>query len=327
MAGDVVVRLSQLVTALSANPGVGLASEKLASFSGVPHEVANEDLEMLSSWFPIYSEPEETEDFAQHRLWYYDESVDRGSPSFRLSVKETMELLSCLETERDPVICQLMKKLLSSLFPAAERQKGRPRNRRLIKGGKPPFDQLQPSELIYQLAQSCGKRRLIIEYTNQKGENSKRSVDPLGLVYCWTAGAWYLIAYSLHNEEIRSFRIERIRRYREAGQADTYETFCLQDYLADAWGAQVTSQLYEVKVRFYDDFHTISRVRRETQDRRWGALEQEEDDTFIYTDLISGLNEFRVWVRSFGESAEVLEPQKLRADLIESYQRILERYE
>ncbi|MGE5482073.1 MAG: WYL domain-containing protein [Bacteroidota bacterium] len=34
----------------------------------------------------------------------------------------------------------------------------------------------------------------------------------------------------------------------------------------------------------------------------------------------------RVWLRSFGESAEVLEPAELRASMLESALRILERY-
>ncbi len=326
MGGDIVVRLSQLICALSAHPGEGLSSQELANLCGAAHEVVNADLEMLSSCFPIYFSPEDTEDFKQPRLWYYEELGRHVQPAFRLSVKETMELLACLEAEHDPIICGIRSQLEHTLLPSGEdRERIRSQQRCIYKGGKPPYDALQPSERIYQLAQLCGRRRLVIQYKKQNGELSKRSIDPLGLVYCWTTGAWYLVAYSLPQKDYRNFRVGRILSYQELGAADSYETFSLKDYLAPAWGVQVAETIYEVKIRFYDDYNVHSRVRRETQGRSFAKLEKEPSGTLLYTDLVAGLKEIRVWVRSFGASAEVLEPEKLRKELIDSYQRILER--
>ncbi len=54
-------------------------------------------------------------------------------------------------------------------------------------------------------------RRLRIRYEDRNRAPSTRSIDPLGLVS--KAGIWYLIARS--NDELRSFRVERIRAAEE----------------------------------------------------------------------------------------------------------------
>ena len=45
-----------------------------------------------------------------------------------------------------------------------------------------------------------------------------------------------------------------------------------------------------------------------------------------YTDIVMGLSEFRTWLRSFGSSAMVLEPESLRDELVASARRMKEMY-
>jgi predicted DNA-binding transcriptional regulator YafY len=54
-------------------------------------------------------------------------------------------------------------------------------------------------------------RRVRIRYEDRNRASSTRTVDPLGLVS--KAGVWYLVAR--HGEELRSFRVDRIRNVEE----------------------------------------------------------------------------------------------------------------
>lgn len=322
MAKDRMIRLGQLITVLSA--AQALSTQELAYLCGAPVEIVNDDLEKLSYCFPIYSDSENDD---QPGYWYYEEQDFQ--PAFQLTVKEAVELLDCLEEgQDDPVICSISERLIKAIVPNVENLPRINRVRRLFKGHKPPWDELQPAELLYELVGYCGNRRLDLTYKNQKGEVSRRAIDPLGLVYCWSHGAWYLVAFSPADQGYRHFRVERIEAIREIGPMpeNNYQDFCLEKHFAYAWGIQVAAEKHDVVVRFYDDYNVISRVRRETQDRPQAKLEKESSRTYIYTDQVAGLSEIKVWLRSFGASAEVLEPKKLRDELIESYQRILDRY-
>jgi predicted DNA-binding transcriptional regulator YafY len=54
------------------------------------------------------------------------------------------------------------------------------------------------------------KRILEITYTNSSGQESKRSIEPLGLIFY--AFSWHLIAWCHLREEYRDFKVSRIGR-------------------------------------------------------------------------------------------------------------------
>jgi len=104
------------------------------------------------------------------------------------------------------------------------------------------------------------------------------------------------------------------------------EGFDLDDYLEGQWGVY-RGEPVKVRVRFYDDYNVISRVRAETAHRGHAALAQVGPGVWEYSDTVLGDAEFRVWLRSFGSSAEVLEPASMRDDLIASARRMKSIYE
>ncbi|MDE6914926.1 MAG: WYL domain-containing protein, partial [Lachnospiraceae bacterium] len=54
---------------------------------------------------------------------------------------------------------------------------------------------------------------------------------------------------------------------------------------------------------------------------------QVENNKIIYTDTISGLSDFAKYLRKFGKSAHVIEPQALKNKMKQSFERTLARYE
>jgi predicted DNA-binding transcriptional regulator YafY len=169
-------------------------------------------------------------------------------------------------------------------------------------------------------------------------------VSPLGIIYYWVLDAWYLVSVADSesrwmrralplpscgegpHRNLQLWRLDRIKSLSVTDIPFTYpQDFDLHALFADRWGLQGGDRMH-VRVRFYNDFNVVSRMRAETAHRRNRVLREEPDGTWIYEDDIVGFDDFRMWLRSFGASAEVLGPERLRAAMRESALKMLERY-
>jgi predicted DNA-binding transcriptional regulator YafY len=73
-------------------------------------------------------------------------------------------------------------------------------------------------EAVLGLADAIRRRRRIrIDYRTFAGERSRRELSPLGLVV--HAGRWYLAAHDHGREDLRTFRVDRIRKTALAAEA------------------------------------------------------------------------------------------------------------
>jgi predicted DNA-binding transcriptional regulator YafY len=73
-------------------------------------------------------------------------------------------------------------------------------------------------DAVLGLADAIGRRRRIrIDYRTFAGERSQRELSPLGLVV--HAGRWYLAAHDHGRDDLRTFRVDRIRKTTLAAQA------------------------------------------------------------------------------------------------------------
>lgn len=169
-------------------------------------------------------------------------------------------------------------------------------------------------------------------------------VSPLGTIYYWVLDAWYLVSEADpksrwmrralpppscgegSHRNLQLWRLDRIKSLSVTDIPFTYpQDFDLHALFADRWGLQGGDRMH-VRVRFYNDFNVVNRVRAETAHRQNRVLREEPDGTWIYEDDVVGFDDFRMWLRSFGASAEVLEPESLRAAMRESALKMLERY-
>ncbi|MNP01446.1 hypothetical protein D3C76_932610 [compost metagenome] len=60
---------------------------------------------------------------------------------------------------------------------------------------------------------------------------------------------------------------------------------------------------------------------------QWGQIVDEEERAFIYEITVNGTTEIKPWLRSFGSSCEVLEPDSLRREMIAEWKEIRSYYE
>ncbi|MFC3800692.1 helix-turn-helix transcriptional regulator [Cohnella sp. GCM10012308] len=94
-----------------------------------------------------------------------------------------------------------------------------------------PIDGAYQSHLQW-LEEAAGQgRTLEMDYDKGRGEpSSSRLFDPYGIVY-WK-GHWYAVGHCRYREEVRSFRVDRIRGLRQTDeQFDRPASFSAKDYL------------------------------------------------------------------------------------------------
>lgn len=163
-------------------------------------------------------------------------------------------------------------------------------------------------------------RRVRISYEDRNKAASTRVVDPLGLVS--KAGVWYLVARV--GEELRSFRVERIRSADElAEHFERPEEFDLERYWSES------SARFAQASRSADCVVTL-RARHEALDRitaYWPAeiLSRRKRDAIVRVTFPGpeiAVFHLLVWC----DAAALLEPAELRGAVVAAAQRALKRY-
>lgn len=135
----------------------------------------------------------------------------------------------------------------------------------------------------------------------------------------------YAFGYCQPQNEIRTFKIERIERIELL--RTTYQIppdFNAQDLLSDAWGIWFTNDPPE-KVELL--FHP--RVAQRVGETRWHRSEQvvlQEDGSLLWSALIAEPREMIPWVRGWGADVEVLSPQWMREEMYEQSQKLWNIY-
>ncbi len=179
-----------------------------------------------------------------------------------------------------------------------------------------------PRELLTALRRAVwDDRRVRIRYEDRNRKATLRSVDPLGLVS--KAGVWYLIARS--EGELRSFRVERIRRAQELPERfDRPADFDLERYWADS------SARFAEASRGYDFVVTL-RARNELLENLtyyWPAeiVERGTSESLIRV-TFPGKEVALFQALAWSEMATLVEPAALCEEIVRRAQRALQRYD
>jgi len=151
----------------------------------------------------------------------------------------------------------------------------------------------------------------IVYFTRERGEESKREVDPYGMVF--HEGAFYLVAYCHERKDIRTFLVDRIRVAQDAGKKfEMPRDFSASSHFRNAWGILRGRLLVKVRARFD---RTVAQLVREG---RWHPTQRIEDGPaggVILNVEVAGWEEIRRWLMGFGSAVEVLEPVDLRESI------------
>ena len=153
-------------------------------------------------------------------------------------------------------------------------------------------------------------------YYNSELTITEQTVEPLKLLF--KSHSWYLIAFSRHREEIRTYKLSRIRNLQITDQL--FDRTLPADFsLTPAYQEDYNIPLFKLRFsekiayKVYDEFQ--EEYIKKLED---GTLEvtfryQLSDWTFLY-------------LLSFGEYVEIIEPVEARMLLKEKAQKILALY-
>ncbi|MGL4695960.1 helix-turn-helix transcriptional regulator [Enterococcus larvae] len=163
------------------------------------------------------------------------------------------------------------------------------------------------------------KQRIVeFDYYNREGEKSFRRVEPIQVWF--KSKSWYLKAFSLAKQDIRLFKIGRIKNL-----VVTDKSFASRDplSLSDTPDTSTPEEQNLVKIRLrieperafrvFDDFHE-------------SMIEKQPDGGFIVTVFWPEDNWLYGFILSFGRYAEVLEPAHIRAIIKNEAQIISKKY-
>lgn len=178
-----------------------------------------------------------------------------------------------------------------------------------------------PRDLLTALRRAVwDDRRLRIRYEDRNKAASTRVIDPLGLVS--KAGVWYLVAR--YDEELRSFRVERIRSADElAERFERPDEFDLEQYWSES------SARFAQTSRSADCVVTL-RARHDALERitaYWPAeiVSRRAHDALVRITFPG--SEIAVFhLLAWSDAAALVEPAELRDAVIAAARRALKRY-
>ncbi|MBI3979579.1 MAG: WYL domain-containing protein [Chloroflexi bacterium] len=150
----------------------------------------------------------------------------------------------------------------------------------------------------------------------RKGD--ERLLDPYFIEPSGTGHSCYVIGFDHYSNEVRTFKVERIRDIELTG--DEYgvpDNWKARDYLKASWGI---SHDVEVEIHLRFSRAVASRVKESI----WHPsqrLADDSDGTLLFSVRVAGILEITPWILSWGDEVEVLSPAELRNHIGEIAQR------
>ncbi|MDP9243342.1 MAG: WYL domain-containing protein [Actinomycetota bacterium] len=153
-----------------------------------------------------------------------------------------------------------------------------------------------------------GRRAIRFGYRDARGEDSRREIDPYGLVA--RAGQWYVVGFDHVRKEVRAFRLSRFASdVSDAGEGSAPP---------EGFGAaeHVTSGPWESEPGMEDATAVVAL----SPDVAWWASGSDAKvaaDGWTRSRIeVRNRETFLAWVLSLGPDAEVLEPPELRSAVV-----------
>lgn len=174
-------------------------------------------------------------------------------------------------------------------------------------------EKIKISDLQYAI---LNKNVIQICYFNSELKKSERQIEPLRLFF--KSHAWYMVGYCRLKEQIRNFRLSRIRNLQIMPEIFDRE-LPLDDLLASEWKEE--SIIPELKLKFSP--HIAHRVYDEFQENQ---ICLNEDGNYYVTVPYEINNWTLHYLLSFGKYVEVIEPENARIMLKEKAAEIVRIY-
>ncbi len=169
---------------------------------------------------------------------------------------------------------------------------------------------------IEVIQQAIEDRHLLSFRYFAPGGESKRLIEPYYLVFRWSN--WYLWGWCTERNDFRLFKLNRMTKLAKTGDVFICREVTPPD-LADEKifpGEVKVKALFdpEVKWRLVDEFGP-------------DCFTETKDGKILFTSDFSDEDSILTWFMTFGDKAEVIEPEDLRKKLIDRIGRMMKTYQ
>lgn len=152
------------------------------------------------------------------------------------------------------------------------------------------------------------------QYCNSSGE-TYRCIEPYQILFEWSD--WYVFGYCLKRQDFRVFKLNRLYNMKIGGVAfNPRELPTMQDIFDNYF----SNTPYKLKAQFNKSVKY--RLIEEYDENCFSVL---DNGNLFFERTFSSYDNMLEWVLSFGDKAEVLEPQKLKDDIVKQAKNILNK--
>ncbi|MES2209646.1 MAG: WYL domain-containing transcriptional regulator [Chloroflexota bacterium] len=183
---------------------------------------------------------------------------------------------------------------------------------------------------VHALTRAWADRRVVeiayapARYEGRPADGRKATVRPYLIEPSTQTHALYLIGFDEDRGGLRTFKIERIRSVTISPRTfEPPESGSIEGLMRGAWDIIADQPAKTVVVRFSP---AVAGRVAETVWHPSQVLEPQPDGTVVWRATVSGTIEVRLWILSWGDDVEVLEPAELRADIEATHRRALAAY-
>lgn len=214
------------------------------------------------------------------------------------------------------------EKLLST-FPEKGKKIMELVNRRFDVGWGTPVDYSRYSTIFDEVVRAVNENRTIsiVYYSLSNDRVTKRKIDPYAVMM--RDRVWYVVARCHLRNDVRIFRINRIKKVEPTMENFRLPPeFSLEEYMKNSW--QVTrGEEVVVRIKFSG---LAARYVEENRYHPSQRLVSRTEDGVCMEYTVSGTQEIKRWILSFGSEAEVLEPAFLREEISREAAAMREKY-
>ena len=233
-----------------------------------------------------------------------------GTPALRLDAAERAVLMLLLGNpviERQASLAPSLKSLRSKLLATAAAIEEAPEVLRLasIDRSGPISDEVSG---VLERGAREGRQVRILYQSLSGGDERWRGLDPYELFH--RAEAWYVVGRCHVNDELRTFRLDRIARARPTDRRFQRPLdFQLERYVEDSWAVYKGTERCEVVIHFEAGLAPLIENARHHPGERKRRLPTGEIE---YKVRVSHLDEIARWIVGFEGRARAIAPAKLR---------------
>jgi proteasome accessory factor B len=317
---DRLARLARVASVLQANPD-GLHVREIARRVGVSVRTAYRDLDALDGELGLG---------VWNEAGVYGILAEGFLPPLKLTQAEAMavvlsaRLMARYADKYDPDLAAAFEKLEQGLPPVLAAYVEQ--TLRIL--AEAPRDERFRGH-VHDLTRAWAERRVVeIDYepARYSADRARRRarVRPYLIEPSLQTHALYLIGHDETKEAMRTFKIERIKAVTLTPR--TFEppsAGVIEGALRRAWDIIADQDPVRVVLRFAP---SVAERVGETNWHPTQRLAGEADGAVRWSATVAGTIEIRLWILSWGDEVEVLEPAELRADVRATLERAAALY-